>query len=412
MRKPTATIFFLILTPVLRAQFTFNAYLGTARNDIDLSDINEKLGYLNTNRIGPPAINRMEFRMQSRDLNISPEDFRLRLTPTNPGEFSSNRVYQNAEINSLDKDYQFTLNNALIIRYKLIVNYLFYRERINIADQELQMLQDDLTIIKGKGEFEQLDATALVDSERKKTETQIEKTEFESRLKKAEVAIRGLYEFQGDINLTFDQLTGIESLNSMVLQFSQATDSANIYLAREQSKLDLKESKYKVDLSESFRNIGFLQANYRRFKGTSINDRLGLEIGIRIPITDPDKADNQRAYLNLIGDREDMTKREKWLFHEQQVSLINVLASIEKYEIVNAKIEELFPGNSLDLYKKQMNKNPDKLLQIKNDQIRMRLSRLEYLQEAYSNYIDFLDVYGKLAETPLKNYLLPGLDEY
>ena len=86
--------------------------------------------------------------------------------------------------------------------------------------------------------------------------------------------------------------------------------------------------------------------------------------------------------------------------------------SISKYEIIHARMEQLFPGNSIEAYKKQMMKKPEKLLEIKDSQLKMTRDLIDYLEDVYMKYIDFLDVHGKLAESPLKNYLSPSLDQF
>jgi hypothetical protein len=410
------TLLFIFLSGLLRAQFNLNSYLGSAKTDFDINEIYKKLEYLGENEISSPVINRLELRLQTNDLNITPDDFKMRISPTNPRERIMNKQYNKIQISSLNNDLQFALNTALKTRYQLFINYLYYKEKLNCINDEMLLLNDELTVIKGKSEFETLDVEDFIDTEAKLTNLQVNKTEIGSRLEKIEITIKSLYDFNGNKHYNINQLISIENINSLIKEISTGFDSSNIYLTHVKSKYDLKESKYNVDLSESSRNLGFLQARYRIYRGNDptpppVTDRLGIEIGIRIPITNADKADNQRSYLNLMDDHYEIAKRENWLTNEQQFSLINLIASISKYQTIDAKLEQLFPDNSLDFYKKHISKDADKLLKIKNSQIKMNDSKLEYLEEIYSNYIDFLDIYGKLSEIPLKNYLLPGLDQ-
>jgi hypothetical protein len=414
--KSFLTTFILFLPVMLAAQFNLNSFLGTARTDMDLEGIYKKLEYLGENKISSPVINQTELRIRTRDLNISPDDYSLRIFPTSPAAVSMNKQYNKIQVNSLNNDLQFALNNALKTRYKLFINYLYYTEKIKLIQDEDRLLSDELKIIKGKGEFETMDIEDLIDTERRIINLQVDETELESKVEKIKITINDLYNFQGDISINLNDLISVARISSLISEISSASDSTNIYLTHAKSKLNIKESKYKVELAESSKNMGFIQTQYSVYRGnnpeaTPVSKRLGFEIGIRIPFTNSDKADNQRAYLNLIEDHFDATKKENALTTEQQYSTINLVTSISKYNIINNKLDQLFPGNTFDIYQKHIGKDPDKLLKIKNTQLKLLGSRLELLEETYSNYIDFIDVYGRLSETPLRNYLLPGLDE-
>jgi hypothetical protein len=414
--KSIITFWIFFLPGLLNAQFSANGFIGSARNDLDLKEIYKKLDYLGENKISSPAINRAEFRLRTRDLNFSPDDYRLRIYPTNPLERSMNKQYHKIQVNSLNNDLQFTLNTAIKTRYRLLINYICMAEKLQLIDHEIQLENDEITVLKEKGEFETLDVNNLLDCERKLIDLEINKTETESRLEKTRLTIKGIYEFKGNIEINIRQLIGVEQINSITKEISYLPDTSNIYLTHAKTKYELKESKYKVDLSESSRNLGFIETQYRAYRGnnpepTPVSARLGFEIGIRIPLFNPDRADNARSYLNLLSDYFDLSEREKTISEEEQFSLINLLTSISKYQIINTKIQNLFPDNSFEYFKKYIDKDPDKLLNIKNSQIKMNMTRLECLEETYSNFIDLLDVYGKLSEAPLKNYLVPGLDE-
>ena len=107
---------------LIYAQFNLNAYFTTARNDIEIDDIQKRLEYLDEFRINTPVINRVEFRTRARNLNFTQQEYRLRFTPTNPLEIIRNSEYQKLQINSLNNDLKFSLNTALKIRYQLIIN--------------------------------------------------------------------------------------------------------------------------------------------------------------------------------------------------------------------------------------------------------------------------------------------------
>ena len=412
MIKSLITLLIFPVPVFLSAQFNPENYLGSARSDIRINEVNQKLEYLQENKITSPWLNRVEMRIESQDLNISPEDLRLRINPTNPFEISMNNQYHKIQVGKLYNDMQFNLNLALRTRYGLLVTYLYLKEKIKILEEEAMRLTDEMAVIRGDSEFEPLNVEGIVDMEVKTTDLQIKQTEFKSKLEKSLVSIKLLYEFEGDIQMVLGDLTDVKKMSSLIGEISPEPDTANIYISNAISDLDLRKGKYNVDLGEARRNLGFFQAQYNTDRADPLNDRLGFEIGIRLPITNEDKADLRRSYLDLIEDRFEISRRELWLSEEQQFAFINVMASINKFGIVNSKLSLLFPNDSMEAYSRNADNDPNDLLNIKNNLIKLKDTRLEMLYEVYLNYIEFLDVSGKLPETPLVNYLSPGLNQF
>jgi len=94
-------------------------------------------------------------------------------------------------------------------------------------------------------------------------------------------------------------------------------------------------------------------------------------------------------------------RQEHWLSEEQQFALINVITSVNKFNVVDSKLMQLFPGYSMDPYTKNPIMTRMILLNIKSTMIKLKNRRLELLYEVYLNYSEFLDVSGKLSESPL-----------
>jgi len=253
------SILILFSPGVLYSQFDFDNYLGSARSDINVHEIQNKLEYLGENKITSPVLNRIEMRFQTDDLNLSPEDLRLRVSPTNPFEISMNKQYHKIQVNKLYNDLQFNLNLALRIRYDLLINYLYIKEKITLLNEEAIRLKDELAVIRGDSEFEPLDVEGIVDMELNSTELLIDQTEYASRLNKELIAIKLLFQFNGDIPMDINDLISVENLTSLLAEITPAPDSTNIYVSNAISDFDLRTGKYQVDMAEARRNMDSLK---------------------------------------------------------------------------------------------------------------------------------------------------------
>ena len=69
-----------------------------------------------------------------------------------------------------------------------------------------------------------------------------------------------------------------------------------------EQKNELAAQRFNIEKSESLNNIGYFQAEYDTERGDEPYDHFGYQIGIRIPIVNPDKPQLNRRKLALMDD--------------------------------------------------------------------------------------------------------------
>ena len=84
---------FLFFYQSMSAQFSMTEFLNQAKNDIRLYENEQKSQFLEKNPYNSPWIQRSEFRIRTNDFNISADDYRFRINPTNPFEIKANKQY-------------------------------------------------------------------------------------------------------------------------------------------------------------------------------------------------------------------------------------------------------------------------------------------------------------------------------
>ncbi|MDP6180615.1 MAG: hypothetical protein QGG48_12060, partial [Desulfatiglandales bacterium] len=88
----------------------------------------------------------------------------------------------------------------------------------------------------------------------------------------------------------------------------------------------------------------------------------------------------------------------------------NLNGLLEKYDILFAKKESGNSEASLKVFMRIEGGDPLVLIDLKESILERDVDMATIKAEIYSNYIELLDVSGKLSEQPLKNYISAGLE--
>ena len=106
------------------------------------------------------------------------------------------------------------------------------------------------------------------------------------------------------------ELITIEKINSL-MESTAPQDSSHLKLLEAEQELMLANYDLKVDKAENRRNIGYLQAEYDTERGNEFDEHMGFQIGIRIPLSNPDRPDLQRSRLDILEDQFDSDKERR-----------------------------------------------------------------------------------------------------
>jgi hypothetical protein len=135
---------------------------------------------------------------------------------------------------------------------------------------------------------------------------------------------------------------------------------------------------------------------------------MGFQIGIRLPLTNPDRPDMNRSKIDLIEDRAELEERKAEVNLQNQLLLLKINYLFSQFEMLSTEIKN---SRFVEMISLSPDLKPKDL--IKSQRSLQRLRRLEnqLKWEIYKTYIDYLYFSGKLIDSPLRNYLSPGLSE-
>jgi len=399
----------LFIYQSMSAQFSMSEFLTQAKNDIRLYENEQKSQFLEKNPYKSPWIQRSEFRVRTNDFDISADDYRFRINPTNPFEIRANKQYYQMEFNLLLSEYQKALNAALNERYQLILDYLEKSSMQQIKEKQVLLIEDELklhnTEINNPG-FSLID---YLETKEDLIQTQLEYNELYHQSELINVEIKSKYAFSGRILPEHINLVDINTLKNWLNTIFIGYDTTNnIHVDNLQQENLLTEQRIKLERAEDRRNIGYLQAEYDRERGNEFYDHMGFQIGIRIPLTNPDRPDMNRSKIDLIEDQADAVVRIAEINIRSELLRIKLNYLLDQYATISKNINESDFPKILSIIQ---DIKPEDLLKAQRSVFRLERLENQIKWEIYKSYIDYLYFTGQLIELPLRNYLSADLTE-
>lgn len=399
----------LHFSQMLYAQFSINEFLNEAKNDVRLYEYEQKSRFLEKNPYKSPWIQRTEFRVRTNDLNVSADDYRFRISPTNPFEIRENNKYYQMQFDLLFSEYQKALNSALNERYLLILDYLVNQDRLFHKDKQISLISDEIRILDAQADDPDFRLIDYLETKEDLIQALLESNELKHQNDLILVEIRTKYAFEGSIqpeNIELVELRTIRNwMNTLFLEFD-TTD--NILVKSIYQENLLTEQRIKLEKAEDRRNIGFLQAEYDRDRGNEVDEHMGFQIGIRIPLTNPDRPDMNRSKIDLIEDQAKLEERKAEISLQGEINRLKLNYLFSQYDLISSELEK---NNFIGILTLSSDLKPNDLIKARRSMLRLERLENQIKWEIYRSYIDYLYYSGRLIELPLRNYLSTNMAE-
>lgn len=375
----------------LKAQFDINAYLGKPTTDLEIRLIQEQQNFVQNTNFNSPIIREVEMRLRAPTMGDSPDDFRFRISPINPWESKANRNYTDVLNNQLNTQWQVTYSQVLNRRYQWLI-------RLNYLEDMIAFLSNQNAQYKGmKENYSSQEGTAreLLKLQKDILFNDIELDNLKGEKEKLSfIMVRGYGTIETPSLLNIDFVTP-EQISLEIIDADE--QEMNVFVQNEMNLLQLKESEWKISKSESFSNMGFLQAEYRSDRGDGISENLGWQVGFQLPIFNKDKPDLQRRKLDLLKDNQEVVKKKEEMdlkLFEYETELTKLLRSYQRIDSASAAIQ--ISNVQMDL---------SMLLEFDEFKFRLEREKIELNRQIFSNYIYWLQMKGQLISDPLVNHL-------
>ncbi|MBR9999385.1 MAG: hypothetical protein KFF73_10460 [Cyclobacteriaceae bacterium] len=402
-------ILFIICPRAIDAQFSMNEFLSQARNDVRLYEHDLKSSFLEKNPYRSPWIQRTELRLRTNDLNVSADDYRFRINPTNPFEIRENKKYYKMEFEFLFTEYQKALNAALNDRYQLILDLMENHDMEILKNRQISVIADEIRSLDAQTSDPDFNLSDYIEARENLLQTRLESNEISHMIGMIKSEIEMKYSFTGDIFAGEIQLADLQTIKIWLNTiFNDMDTTDNILITSLQNKNLLSEQRINLETAENRRNIGFIQAEYDRDRGNEMDEHVGFQIGVRIPLTNPDRPDISRRKIDLIEDQAGLMEKKAEISLQGELLGLKLDYLFSQYELI---INEKNQNDFLRIISLSPDLTPYDLIKAQRSMIRLERIGIQIKWEIYRAYIDFLYYSGRLIHIPLKNYLSENLSE-
>ncbi len=404
--------FFLFLASVAEGQLSMENFLAGARHDQNIQRVQDKLDFLKKNNFNSPWLRETEVRLRSNNFDFSLEDFRLRFSPTNPWQMRANKLYYQAQQEQLDMEYLYVLDQSLRTRYDLLIQHFHALQSEKLNEQKFRYYSEILKLIGQYGSTMNLDVKDLIDADKAQLEARLDWKEMAYSRQEIESLIKEISGFSGEIDWDEAEVVNVEDIKRIIAGVQKELDMANVHVAQVMTKNALSAARMKVEKTETRKNVGYLQAEYDTDRGKSFERHFGYQIGISIPLTNPDKPDLNRRKIKLMDDETELNRQRILVARRQKLLKLRLDHLIDQYDFIAKKMEVLKQNRMLNLSELDKIPDPDKFLKLREYQLDLAEKKVNIVKDIYEAYISYLDYAGRLVRQPVKNYLSKYLREF
>ena len=401
MRLGTIILFVAVfLNQEVQAQFTMEGYLSNSVSDTELQFFKERQEFVNENGFKSPILREVEFRARVRTFEEGFGDYRLRFSPLNPFERTANKNYRNELNEQLSISYLLNLEEVLLGRYELMIQHWRLTENLSLVNQNISFTDNILELLKSQPSNGTIKDFIRTDKANFKSSLEYETILLERAA--LEEQIRQTYAFGGDIRWDANELIPVSVIKAWLDQHDVMDATNNLAIRNEQQKEAVAAAEYKIKQQESFSNIGYVQAEYREDEDNNFGQNLGMQIGLSLPITNPDKPDLQRRKLEMLEDSQEaaLEKHNLEIYINQLYAKLSAL--IKQYEMVETKLAN-YNENS---FTSESNTDAmDILIELQEFRTELSLKKIDLNASVYKLYINLLSINSRLSTPPYQNYL-------
>lgn len=352
--------------------------------------------FLSDHKFGSPWLRDLDFRVRSSGSQIGIEEYRMRLGLINPLEIKANRDYKRLVDQQFGAEKREVLNDVMLRRYEILLEHAFLSGKSGLLDMRQNELQSQSELLLGA----QGSLNDLIDVEESLTKLGLEGIDIDHKIE----LVMSSVSTSGVQNLDWGSFD-IIPVDSIWQRAQEIEWSNGILHDQARRSLALKEQLLKIDRAEAFSNLGFIQGEYDLDRGDLPADHLGFQVGLTIPIFNSDKPQLERKKLALIDDQVELQTSVSVEKDRVNNILSEMGTSYLQLQLLKERSEKLNEYRQLN---SEISGDLDTYIKLSELEYFMSEKSLNYESSLRMNYIRLLHLKGKLAETPLINYLSVG----
>lgn len=398
--------FFLLVsfTTTAYAQVSMDSFLQASFDEPTVKSFRDQQEFLSNKsvyRLAP--IQKFEFRTESNQLDRTRQDYALRVNPANPWEMKFTNRYFKTYQELLELDRNRALKESLLIRYEVIISWVYYQEQLLLREEDKKVTESLLGIMEGQRFSAFFDAEDYVELKLDHVEKiiELEETRFEADNERSRV--EGLYRPAQNQNMDWLPLIiSVDGVSWVVDSLMKANLQSGESAYRDK-KAELATSEWHLEKSNV--NVGFFQAEYQPRRAEQNMRPWSLSLGITIPVFNPNKGDMTKRKLEMLEAKGEADAARQLQIVNRELGNQKIKNLVARYHEIEVMIEQLNIGKLASTVQQIMDSNPGAGVRVHSNQIKLKILAARLKREIYLAYLEFLNYSELLQQQPLKNFL-------
>jgi hypothetical protein len=412
--KQILTIFFYAIflhSGTTQTVLSSSDFLKNAQSETAISYQQQKVDLLQNGTYKIPVIDKLEFRTQTDENEWKQQEYRVRMSPSGLKERKEYQNFHQSEIDFAATEERGILQDVLINRYNLLVDWQDLRQSLTLLRQQELVIEDRIMVFKRQALTVDFDIANLIDAEDvlHKIQQDILKKELEE--KRTENFVKRDLNLTADVQLDRTNWVTFSNLKTAVADL-KIPISTHPNLVQRQSKIALINAEEQLEIARNQQWFDFVETRYKNDDKNPVENEFSIGVGIRIPFKNQMQLDLNELALDRLEEQNSLNLKTVKLTDNIEEIQERLTLLFQQHDQITEQMQESQALFSLDQFTKTGNVNPLTLLKIQENLLKRQASLQKLEAQAFEYYIDLLDWTGRVVALPLRNYLQRDFAEF
>ncbi len=377
-------------------------YLAAQTTAPEVQMAEEAAGFLASHPPTMSWIDKLEFRTETGNFDLSQQEYVFRLSP------SSLRAKhrQSDLVHVMQTQYALqtreAVHESLVTAYERLLDLIMLDREMNLVQRAVDIDQQHLAVLGQIGQVDGADLKDLmqVEEDRQQRLSRLNELSLTRQMLQRPLAASIPAPAVEDLK-TYPWVTDAQMVDMM--RKGGGTTTPQVLEA--QSRLDAVILEQRVEKAERQKVLDFVQSRYQQDPKDPFREEFSISMGVNIPYSKAGNIKRQELALEQLESEQKMS-----LLQQQTVARLNDLQMEFDLLIQQKQMQEEQWQNSF-LRKMEtgsipgLSAEPLLILEAKKARIKVDLRILDLEQKTFEVFMKWLDLSGTLSQTPLVNHL-------
>ena len=409
----SAIVFMFSGTSLASEALSIDEFILSAKDDVSFTDQIQLVRLLENSNPNTPLFREVQFRTETEEFDPTRQTYSLRFYPNAWGAKDAGKQYDSAYLAGNGAQADMLLHDLIKTRYMLVIELIHLLNMKKLNNELMIGYDDSVHVLKESVDSPDFDITDYINIKNSFTDTRLELVKINNDITSINNDILRCLESGGIIKETdpdfirFDtsDLIGIDAVRRKTAEFLSTDLKDNVHLKVDETELEIEKRKYDLEEAKSKRLIEFFQVSYDADEFNDNKKAFSVGLGIKLPFFGSDNRDLIADKIKILNENRDYENKKRTLSEQISKRIDELGSKIFQYNILKQAGRDGELESLLNIYMNFESSNPMTVIKIKEKILKRDMALETKRYEIYSDYIDLLDVSGKLSEKPLINYL-------